>query len=79
MPIYEYHCEPCDHTFETLVRSASDTPRCPKCGQTERLVKQFSVPAAARSGAGASSSLPVCSPAGCGAPQCGGGMCGMMD
>ena len=20
MPIYEYHCTPCDHTFETLIR-----------------------------------------------------------
>ncbi len=24
MPLYEYQCEPCDHTFETLIRSNSE-------------------------------------------------------
>ncbi len=76
MPIYEYRCEPCEHTFETLVRSAADEPRCPRCGQPDHLVKQFSVPAAPRGGA-SSASLPVSSPAPCGAPHCGGGMCGL--
>ena len=79
MPIYEYHCEPCDHAFETLVRSSSDVPHCPKCGEVEHLTKQFSVPAAAHS-AGKSSSLPVCDTGsyGCGGPgPCGSGMCGM--
>lgn len=80
MPIYEYRCEPCDHRFETLVRSSGDVARCPKCGNLE-VVKEFSVPAAAQTGAG--SSLPVCgSPEaaksfGCGGGMCGGGMCGM--
>ena len=46
MPIYEYHCEPCEHTFETLIRGQGDTAHCPKCGGIE-LLKQFSVPAAA--------------------------------
>lgn len=34
MPIYEYRCEQCDETFETLVAiSAADAPReCPVCG-----------------------------------------------
>ena len=78
MPIYEYHCEPCDHTFETLVRSPGDVARCPQCGNIE-VDKQFSVPAAAQSG---SSSLPICgSPEtaralGCGG-HCGSGMCGL--
>ena len=49
MPIYEYRCEPCDHTFETLIRGASDVARCPKCGNID-VAKQFSVPAAAHSG-----------------------------
>ena len=43
MPIYEYHCEPCDHTFETLIRGNSDVARCPHCGNIE-VAKQFSVP-----------------------------------
>ena len=86
MPMYEYRCEPCDHSFETLVRSASDTPVCPRCRGSERLHKQFSVPAAARAtGAGASAGLPMCQPGpspmpmmgGCGGGGCGSGMCGL--
>lgn len=49
MPIYEYHCEPCDHTFETLIRSESDIARCPSCGSID-VSKQLSVPAAAQTG-----------------------------
>ena len=79
MPIYEYRCEPCDHTFETLVRGQSDVARCPHCGGID-LAKQFSVPAAAQTSNGAGQSLPVCnappSSFGCGAGGCGGGMCG---
>jgi putative FmdB family regulatory protein len=83
MPMYEYRCEPCDYTFETLVRSSGDTPRCPRCHGID-LAKQFSVPAAARAGAGEGGSLPICQPAaapsfggGCGAGGCGSGMCGL--
>ena len=77
MPIYEYHCEPCNHTFETLIRGSSDVAHCPKCGNID-VAKQFSVPAAAHSGR--SSSLPICGDArssafGCGRPQCGSGHC----
>jgi putative FmdB family regulatory protein len=77
MPIYEYHCEPCEHTFETLIRGSSDVARCPKCGNIE-VAKQFSVPAAAHSGR--SASLPICGESsrpseGCGRPQCGAGHC----
>src|SRR5262245_49899675 len=80
MPIYEYRCEPCDHAFETLVRSPGDVPHCPQCGGVE-LVKQFSVPAAAQPG-GKGSSLPISgdpggSPFGCGAGGCGAGMCSL--
>ena len=34
MPIYEYRCEACGHTFETL-QKISDSPlvRCPVCGK----------------------------------------------
>ena len=78
MPIYEYHCAPCEHTFETLIRSQGDVAHCPKCGGVE-LVKQFSVPAAAHSGSPANSSLPVCETGaqshGCGPGFCRSGMC----
>jgi putative FmdB family regulatory protein len=79
MPIYEYRCEPCDHTFETLIRHQGDTAHCPKCGAID-LVKQFSVPAAAQTSGGSRSSLPICEGGnnfGCGAGPCGGGMCAM--
>ncbi len=77
MPIYEYQCPPCEHTFETLVRSERDVPRCPKCGSID-LSKQFSVPASAKvNGSTSSSSLPIAGQGMCGMGGCGGGMCGM--
>ena len=79
MPIYEYRCDPCDHTFETLIRSSGDVAHCPKCGNVE-LAKQFSVPAAAHTGQGQGASLPVCDAGprnfGCGGGRCMTGMCG---
>jgi putative FmdB family regulatory protein len=77
MPLYEYRCEPCDHTFETLVRSADDRPRCPKCGEAEALSKQFSVPASAQTAGTARASAPLPMAAGCGAPACCGGGCAL--
>lgn len=33
MPIYEYQCKKCGHTFDHLARTLSDTAKtCPKCG-----------------------------------------------
>jgi putative FmdB family regulatory protein len=78
MPIYEYRCEPCEHSFETLVRGQGDVPHCPRCGGID-LAKQFSVPAAAQGGPGRDSSLPVCAadsgPSACGPGQCRTGLC----
>lgn len=78
MPLYEFRCEPCDNTFETLIRGESDRARCPQCGNPD-VVKQFSVPAVAHTGRGAGGALPVREPSGgfsgCGRPQCAGGMC----
>ena len=76
MPIYEYRCTPCQHTFETLVRGQGDAAHCPKCGGID-LDKLFSVPAAAQTGSG-QGSLPVCEAGGapvCGQGRCGTGMC----
>jgi putative FmdB family regulatory protein len=76
MPIYEYLCAPCQHSFETLIRGQGDTPHCPQCGGID-LVKQFSVPAAAKSGT-SQGSLPVCESGGdfgCGQGGCATGMC----
>ncbi len=38
MPIYEYQCEACQHTFTEIVRSPEDrpvSPPCPECSATE--------------------------------------------
>ena len=80
MPIYEYHCEPCDHTFETLIRREGDVARCPRCGNID-VAKQFSVPAAAQSHS-SRSSLPVCGSGDCPSfgfcrPECGSGSCAL--
>ncbi len=35
MPIYEYKCKTCDHTFEKLQSfSAGQFQSCPRCGQS---------------------------------------------
>ncbi|QTA92679.1 FmdB family zinc ribbon protein [Desulfonema magnum] len=34
MPIYEYHCDKCNHNFECLVLG-SDQPECPSCNSKE--------------------------------------------
>jgi putative FmdB family regulatory protein len=76
MPLYEYRCEPCDRTFEALVRTPDDAPSCPECG-TDRVRKQFSVPAAPQGGSGPRpAALPMAAP-GCGAPMCCGGGCNL--
>jgi putative FmdB family regulatory protein len=83
MPIYEYHCEPCEHTFETLIRGGGDVARCPRCGNLE-VAKQFSVPAAAHTGGSRGGELPISGGSGapsfgCGRPQCGSGVCAGLE
>jgi len=35
MPIYEYQCNKCNHTFEQLQLQSDASPQsCPKCGDT---------------------------------------------
>jgi len=31
MPIYEYRCVECDHSFEAFVRGGGDEAECPGC------------------------------------------------
>lgn len=76
MPLYEYSCDSCEGTVEVLVRSQTERPTCPVCGD-DRLHKLLSVPAspAVRGG----QSLPVSrgdsGGESCGAPRCCGGGC----
>ena len=80
MPIYEYHCEPCNHTFETLIRGNETIAQCPECGGVE-VAKLLSVPAAAQTGNGRAGELPIGGKPsfGCGRPQCASGMCAGLD
>ncbi len=69
MPIYEFHCEQCEHDSEILVRSADwKGTKCPQCGSV-KIFKKFSTFAAAGAGGG---STPVKTGGG-GGHCCGGG------
>lgn len=52
MPIYDYECTACKHTFEAI-QKVSDQPltRCPECAQ-DTLQKKVSAPAFRLSGSG---------------------------
>ena len=67
MPLYEYSCRQCEHTFEALVFDG-DEVECPECSG-KRVQRLLSVPAKPPS----EQSLPMrCDPSlpPCGAPGC---------
>jgi putative FmdB family regulatory protein len=67
MPLYEYTCRKCEHTFEALVFDGEEV-ECPGC-QGRKIERLLSVPARPRS----DSPLPMrCDPSlpPCGAPGC---------
>lgn len=43
MPLFDYRCSQCNHSFELLVKS-STIPTCPACASTQ-VDKQVSLPA----------------------------------
>ncbi len=47
MPMYEFECEDCGKTFETLVRREADLPAvaCPACA-CRRVTRALSLPSA---------------------------------
>ena len=69
MPMYEYACKNCEHTFETLVYDGEEV-QCPKCEGT-KLEKLLSMPGLARVQDGGfpsacgDPSLPPCGAPGC--------------
>jgi putative FmdB family regulatory protein len=70
MPIYEFHCQNCDSSFETLVRPGhGEDAECPSC-HGAHLRREMSVFASARAGNGE----PVAN--GGGETIRGGGCCG---
>ena len=68
MPLYEYACRKCEHTFEALVFNGEQVD-CPQCHST-KLERLLSVPAKPRA---ESRSLPMnCDPK---LPPCGPSCC----
>lgn len=68
MPLYEYTCRSCEHTFEALVFDGEKIA-CPEC-ESQRLERLMSVPAKPQT-----QSLPTtCNPK---LPPCGPGCCRM--
>lgn len=64
MPLYEYACQKCEHTFETLVLG-DESVECPQC-QSQKLERLLSVPARPPESAGlpmrCNSEGPPCGP-----------------
>jgi putative FmdB family regulatory protein len=71
MPIYEYECTACGHTFEKLVSSHRSRPQCPECnGKPRRLLSSFAAHQGGSSGP-ACQAAEQCPTAG----QCPSGQC----
>ena len=68
MPLYEYTCQACEHTFEALVWNG-EAVECPHC-HDQRLERLWSVPAKPRA---ESQALPMSCDAD--RPPCGPGCC----
>lgn len=73
MPMYEFACASCSHTFESLIRDEAELreTHCPAC-QSDRVERLLSVPAAPPSSGGMSDLPMQCNSQGppCGAPWC---------
>lgn len=42
MPLYEYHCQACDKTFEKIGRQQQERAACPTCGKdVPRIISMF--------------------------------------
>jgi putative FmdB family regulatory protein len=75
MPIYEFRCEDCGTSFETLVRGAGDA-QCPRCDGS-RLAREMSVFAARGASAdSARAAADAIASNGGGTGRMGGGCCG---
>jgi putative FmdB family regulatory protein len=59
VPLFDFTCRGCGHTFEALVRSQDPAPACPSCrsADLERLTSGFAVSSAERRQAAAAASV----------------------
>ena len=72
MPLYEYACRKCEHSFEALVFGDHGDVTCPKC-ESRQVDQQLGLPARPRTETtslpmGCNSDLPPCGPACCRLP-----------
>ena len=67
MPIYEYHCNQCDHEFENLVFKVSEKVSCPECKskKVQRMMSAFAFSVGGKFKSTASSSCGSCSSSNC--------------
>ncbi|TMB71756.1 MAG: zinc ribbon domain-containing protein [Deltaproteobacteria bacterium] len=67
MPIYEYSCRRCHHSFEQIVLSTREKVSCPKCASNvvEKQLSVFSSPGSRAAEAGPSGGC-GCTPQTCG-------------
>ncbi|MBW2062435.1 MAG: zinc ribbon domain-containing protein [Deltaproteobacteria bacterium] len=67
MPIYEYHCQKCNQTFEKLILSSSEEIVCPKCHdrKVEKLMSGFSFKSGENFSSSGGSSCSGCSSTNC--------------
>lgn len=74
MPIYEYKCNECGHTFEYLVLGGSEPERCAECqsGNVCRLMSTCGFVSKGSGGQTESKSAGASSCTGCSASSCAG-------
>ena len=67
MPIYEFHCNQCDHEFEKLVFNSSEKINCPECKskKVQRRMSAFAFSVGGKMKTTASSSCGTCSSHSC--------------
>ena len=76
MPIFEYICKECDHSFEALVYG-SEKAQCPKC-RSKKLAPQLSTFAVSSKGSASRVSSASAACGSCGDPR-GPGACSLRD
>lgn len=71
MPIYEFRCEQCNHTFELLSRGQTDEfeMKCPKC-QSQNIQRLMSAASFSISGGNSGASQPSLESHTCGSGNC---------
>lgn len=74
MPIYEYHCKDCGHTYEYLVLGGSEPDQCEACqsGNVCRLMSTCGFVTKGSGGETVSTSASTSSCGGCTASSCAG-------